>query len=399
MPTPARLRPARLAARLVPLLVVAGCALPNFGASQPSSLGENPGTPPPRAFQTERATLEVSEFARGLAFPWGLAFLPDGRMLVTERPGRLRIVDAQGRVSPPVDGVPTVLVRGQGGLLDVAVSPRFAADRTVFLSYAEPTETGGRTAVASAVLEGGTLRDLRVIFRQRPDFGGGNHWGSRLVFDRDGHLFVTLGDRFGLRDGAQDLGNHLGKVLRIRTDGGVPPDNPFANRAGALPEIWSYGHRNVQGAVLDPRSGRLWTHEHGPAGGDEVNVTLAGRNYGWPVITTGREYGSGMRIGEGTERADIEAPKLQWTPSIAPSGLAFYASDRIPGWRNALLVGALRGQALHRLELDGERIVREERMLESLGARIRDVRVGPEGDVWLLTDSPDGVILRVRPRG
>jgi len=358
--------------------------------------GESPAAPPPIEYRTERATLRVSEFARGLQHPWGMAFLPDGRILVTERPGRLRIVDLQGRVSPPVDGVPEVLARGQGGLLDVALSPAFATDRTIFLSYAEPTERGGRTAVARGVLDGTALTDVRVIFRQAPDSGGGNHWGSRLVFDRDGHLFVTLGDRFTLRDGAQDLSNHIGKVVRIRPDGTVPPDNPFVRRAGALPEIWSYGHRNVQGAALDPRSGRLWTHEHGPQGGDEVNLTLPGRNYGWPVITHGREYGTGLKIGEGVARAGIESPKLHWSPSIAPSGMAWYTSDRIPGWKGSLLVGALGARSLYRLEIDGERVVRAERMLNTMGHRIRDVRTDPDGDVWLLTDSPEGLILRVR---
>jgi len=384
-----------LAALLLASGAMAACAaLPPPGTDG----GEAPRTPPPLEYRTERATLRVGEFASGLAHPWGLAFLPDGRLLVTERPGRLRIVDAQGRLSPPVTGVPEVYARGQGGLLDVAVSPRFATDRTVFLSYAEPTERGGRTAVARAVLDGQSLTALRVIFRQTPDGSSGNHWGSRLVFDRDGNLFVTLGDRFTQRDGAQDLASHIGKVVRIRPDGSVPPDNPFVGRAGALPEIWSYGHRNVQGAALDPRSGRLWTHEHGPQGGDEVNLTLPGRNYGWPVITTGREYGSGSKIGEGTARADVEPPKLQWSPSIAPSGMAWYTADRIPGWKGALLVGALGSQSLYRLQVEGERVVRSERLLHEMGHRIRDVRVGPEGDVWLLTDSPEGLILRVTAR-
>jgi glucose/arabinose dehydrogenase len=391
--------PARLP-RLLPVatLLLAMGAMGACAALPPpaSDRGEAPGIPPPMEFRTERATLRVTEFARGLQHPWGMAFLPDRRILVTERPGRLRIVDTQGNVSTPVTGVPEVLARGQGGLLDVVLSPSFATDRTIFLSYAEPTERGGRTAVARGVLDGTALTDLRVIFRQTPDSSGGNHWGSRLVFGRDGNLFVTLGDRFTLRDGAQDLSNHIGKVIRIRPDGSVPPDNPFVQRAGAQPEIWSYGHRNVQGAALDPRSGRLWTHEHGPQGGDEVNLALAGRNYGWPVITYGREYGTGFKIGEGAERAGIEAPKLQWTPSIAPSGMAWYTSDRIPGWKGALLVGALGSQSLYRLEMDGERVVRTERMLNTLGHRIRDVRTSPDGDVWLLTDSPDGMILRVR---
>jgi len=383
------LRPARRGATLAPLLVallaVTGCAV----AQAPAG---------PTVVATERGSVEVAEHARGLEFPWGLAFLPDGRMLVTERPGRLRIVERDGRLSAPVEGVPKVRTGGQGGLLDVALSPGFARDRTVFLSYAEPTETGGRTAVARGVLDGGTLREVRTIFRQSPDASGSYHWGGRLVFARDGTLFVTLGDRFSLRDKAQDLGTHLGKIVRIRPDGSVPDDNPFAKRAGALPEIWSYGHRNVQGAALHPDGGALLTHEHGPQGGDEVNVARAGRNYGWPVVTFGREYGTGLRIGEGTARGDVEAPLLQWTPSIAPSGMAFYTGDRFPQWKGQLLVGALAFQSLYRLQLDGEKVVAQERMLASLGRRIRDVRVGPDGLVYLLTDAPDGAILRLSPR-
>lgn len=377
---------------LVACMIALGAAL---GASSAPSLAQSPA---PAVVKTERGEVEVATFARGLERPWGLAFLPDGRMLVTEKPGRLRIVDAQGTVSAPVAGVPAVSSGGQGGLLDVAPSPGFATDRTVFLSYAEPTERGGRTAVMRAVLDGGALREQTVIFRQSPDASGGNHWGSRLVFDREGNLFVTLGDRYALRDQAQDLGTHVGKVVRIRPDGAVPKDNPFVGRSGALPEIWSYGHRNVQGAALHPATGRLWTHEHGPQGGDELNLTLPGRNHGWPVITYGREYGIGTKIGEGTERADVHPPLLQWTPSIAPSGLAFYAGDRFPAWRGNALVGALKFRSLYRLELDGEKVVRQERMLESVNRRIRDVRVGPDGLVYLLTDDTDGAILRLSPR-
>jgi glucose/arabinose dehydrogenase len=384
----------RVALRIAPLCMVGACAV----AATQSETAQGEAAQAPRIFRTERTTLEVTEFARGLQHPWGLAFLPDGRMLVTERPGRLRIVDAQGALSEPVQGVPPVHARAQGGLLDVAISPAFATDRRVFVSFSEPTERGGRTAVATGVLEGATLRDVKVIFRQQPDAGGGYHWGSRLVFGRDGTLFVTLGDRFTLRDGAQDLGTHLGKVVRIRPDGSVPPDNPFVTRAGALPEIWSYGHRNVQGAALHPSSGRLWTHEHGPQGGDELNVTPAGRDHGWPVITAGREYGSGAPIGEGTARAGVQAPLLLWTPSIAPSGMAFVDGAGFAAWKGNLLVGALAGRSLYRLELDGERVVRQERMLQDLGQRIRDVRAGPDGLVYLLTDSPEGAILRLRPR-
>src|SRR5690606_27233878 len=338
------------------------------------------------------------EVARGLENPWSLAFLPDGRMLVTERPGRLRIVSPDGRVSAPLAGVPEVQARGQGGLLDVALSPAFDRDRTIFLSYAQPAGGGARTAVARARLDVEALRldQLEVIFAQQDAPPGGHHWGSRLVFGRDGNLFVTLGDRFHHRDRAQDLGSHLGKIVRIRPDGSVPPDNPFVNRAGALPEIWSYGHRNVQGATLHPASGELWAHGHGPQGGDVVNRVQAGRNYGWPVITSGREYVVGTRIGEGSERADIEPPVLHWTPSIAPSGMAFYTGEAFPQWQGNLFVGALKFRLLARLVLDGERVVREERLLEGLG-RIRDVRQGPDGRLWLLDESA-GRVLRIDPQ-
>lgn len=352
-----------------------------------------PATPP-----TNGSRPTVSEVATGLTYPWSIAFLSDGRMLVTEKAGRLRIVARDGSVSEPVTGLPEVLARGQGGLLEVAVSPRFARDRRVFLSYAEPTEQGGRTAVASAVLDGLSLRSRRVIFRQKPDASGSAHWGGKLAFDRDGHLFVTLGDRFALRDRAQDLTTHLGKIVRIRADGGVPRDNPFVSKPDALPEIWSYGHRNVQGAALHPRTGELWTHEHGPQGGDEVNIARSGRNYGWPLVTQGREYGSGAPIGDGaTGRAGIEAPLKAWVPSVAPSGMTFVSGDVYPAWRGDLLVGTLRARTLLRLRLDGDRIVDEERLLQDVGERIRDVRQGPDGLLYLVTDAPAGRILRLQP--
>ncbi|THF63397.1 PQQ-dependent sugar dehydrogenase [Pseudothauera rhizosphaerae] len=342
--------------------------------------------------------VEVVQIADGLDTPWSLAFLPDGRMLVTERPGRLRIVARDGSLSAPLAGVPAVYGRGQGGLLDVVLGPDFATDRRIWFSYAEPTARGARTAVARAVLDldGLRLTNVERIFAQNDDPSGGNHWGSRLVFGRDGLLYVTLGDRFNHRDRAQDLDSHLGKVVRIAPDGSVPPDNPFVGRPGALPETWSYGHRNVQGAALHPQTGALWAHEHGPQGGDEVNIVRRGRNYGWPVVTYGREYVTGFRIGEGTARADVEAPLTQWTPSIAPSGMAFYTGDAFPRWRGSLFVGALRGSMLVRLALDGERVVGEERLLGELGHRIRDVRQGPDGLLYLL-DETDGRILRLQP--
>lgn len=348
--------------------------------------------------RSETGPVKVAEVARGLEIPWALAFLPGGRMLVSERPGRLRIVSPDGAVSAPLKNVPAVHAEGQGGLLDVVLSPNFATDHQIYFSFAQPTARGARTAVARATLDIGalSLQDVKVIFAQRDDPEGRHHWGSRLVFDRDGNLFVTLGERFFLRDRAQDLRSHLGKVVRIRADGSVPPNNPYLNTRGALPEIWSIGHRNLQGAALHPQTGVLWTHEHGPQGGDEVNVDKPGRNYGWPVVTYGREYGSGARIGEGTERADIEPPVHYWVPSIAPSGMAFYTGDAFPKWKGSLFVGALRGQLLARLELDGDKVVREERLLTELGVRIRDVRQGPDGRLYLLDES-QGRVLRLDP--
>jgi aldose sugar dehydrogenase len=344
--------------------------------------------------------LAVTTYASGLANPWGLAFLPDGRLLVTERPGRMRIVGKDGRLSPPVANVPEVYAVGQGGLLDVALGPGFASSGTIYFSYAEPRAGGGAaTTVARAKLvpdgEGARLEDMKTVFRQQPAGSGGVHFGSRLVFARDGNLFVTLGER-GQRDKAQDLGTHYGKVVRIRPDGAVPPDNPFVGKQGALPEIWSYGHRNVQAAALHPATGKLWTIEHGARGGDELNIPLAGRNHGWPVITYGRDY-SGFRIGEGTAKAGMEQPVYYWDPSIAPSGMAFYTGDLIPEWKGSLFVGALAGQALHRLALDRESVVGEEVLLADLGERIRDVRSGPDGALWVLTDSARGRVLRIAP--
>ena len=335
--------------------------------------------------------------ASGLEHPWGLAFLPDGSMLVTERPGRLRMVSPSGELGAPVAGLPRIEVVGQGGLLDVAPDPNFAINRLVYFSYSEPGEGGNSTAVARARLEPKGLADVRVIFRQKPKVASGHHFGSRLAFARDGRLFITLGDRYSRKDDAQTLDTHHGKIVRIEADGRVPADNPFVGRAGALPEIWSYGHRNVQGAAIHPATGELWAHEHGPQGGDELNAVDAGRNYGWPVITYGRNYVSGTKIGEGTERADVPAPLTYWVPSIAPSGMAFLTSDRYPGWKGNLFVGALRGAQLQRLVLDGRKVLQRESLLANLGERIRDVRQGPDGWLYLLTDSAQGRILRLEP--
>ena len=334
--------------------------------------------------------------ANGLVYPWGLAFLPDGRMLVTERPGRMRIVTAQGQVGPPLAGLPEVFARAQGGLLDVVVDPQFAVNRLVYWSYSEPGPQGGNgTAVARGRLGDGRLDDVQVLFRQVPKVASVAHFGSRLAFGRDGRLFITLGDRFSQRHAAQRLDNHLGKVVRIEPDGRVPADNPFVGTPGALPEIWSLGHRNVQGAALHPATGELWTHEHGPEGGDELNLDRAGRNYGWPVVSYGVDYGSGAKIGEGTAKLGMEQPLTHWVPSIAVSGMAFLTSDRYPGWKGNLFVGSLRAQSLVRIELDGERVVRQERYLVNQLGRIRDVRQGPDGWLYLLVDHAEGRIVRV----
>jgi aldose sugar dehydrogenase len=334
--------------------------------------------------------------AKGLDHPWGLAFLADGRLLVTERAGRMRIVERDGRLNAPLAGVPPVVAAGQGGLLDVVLHPQFASNQLVYWTYSEAGDGGSATAVARGKLEGNALSNVQVIFRQSPKVSGGNnHFGSRLVWSRDGTLFVGLGDRFTRKDDAQTLDNHMGKVVRIDADGKAPADNPFASRAGARAEIWSTGHRNIQGAALHPTSGELWTVEHGPQGGDELNVPAAGANHGWPVITYGRNYGIGTKIGEGTERADIAPPLRHWIPSIAPSGMAFLTSDRYPGWKGNLFIGALRGSHLARLELDGRKVVKEEPLLAERNERIRDVRQGPDGWLYVMTDSPDGQIWRL----
>ncbi len=352
-----------------------------------------------RIFESEHYRIRVVTVADGLVDPWSLAFLPDGRMLVSEKPGRLRYVSPDGRLSAPIEGLPKIAHVGQGGLLDVAVDPDFANNRTIYFSFAEPAP-GRRsrrqgTAVARARLEGTHLRDVRIIFRQWPKSRGGLHFGSRLVIDREGYLFITIGER-GQRRLAQDLSVNRGQVIRIHTDGRIPKDNPFMGKKGARPEIWSYGHRNPQGAALHPETGRLWVIEHGARGGDEVNVPRAGRNYGWPVIAYGRHY-SGAKIGVGTHKAGMEQPIYYWDPSIAPCGSTFYVGDKFPKWRGNLLVAALKFRMIARLVLDGEKVVKEERLLKGLGARIRDVEVGPDGYVYVLTHTYNGKLLRLEP--
>ncbi len=347
-------------------------------------------------YPSSAGDLLVETVAGGLEHPWGLAFLPDGRMLVTERAGRLRLVGADGKLSAPISGVPNVAARGQGGLLDVVLDPGFAQNRTIYLSFAEPRAGGSGTSVARARLNerGTALEGMKVIFQQMPTIASNLHFGSRLVFDRAGGLFVTVGDRYGQRDQAQNPANHIGKIMRIRPEGGAPADNPKIE--GWQPEIWSIGHRNVQGAALHPQTGQLWTAEHGARGGDEINTPKAGRNYGWPVVTFGIDY-SGAKIGEGTSKAGMEPPLFYWDPSIAPSGAAFYTGAVWPAWTNSLFVGALAGQMLVRLSTQGEAVTGQERLLEGLGERIRDVRQGPDGFIYLLSDAPDGKLLRVRP--
>lgn len=347
-------------------------------------------------FPSSAGDLVVETVASGLEHPWGLAFLPDRRMLVTERPGRLRLVSASGEISRPIAGVPNVVARGQGGLLDVVLDPNFAQNRTLYLSFAEPRAGGNGTSVAKARLSanGTALEGLNVIFRQSPAINSSMHFGSRLVFDRTGALFVTVGDRYSQRDQAQNPANHIGKLLRISTDGGPAPGNP--KKEGWAPEIWSIGHRNVQGAALHPETGQLWTAEHAARGGDEVNTPKAGLNYGWPVITYGIDY-SGAKIGEGTSKPGMEQPLFYWDPSIAPSGAAFYTGDVWPAWKNSLFVGALAGQMLVRLSTKGEAVTGEERLLADLGERIRDVRQGPDGFLYLLSDDDKGKVLRVKP--
>jgi len=349
------------------------------------------------SIRTEHGAVRLVTVASGLERPWGMAFLPDGRLLVTEKPGRLRLVSQEGKVGPPLGGVPTVDAAGQGGLLDVALDPEFGTNRLVYVSYAEPRDGGNGTAVARGRLTETGLEDVQVIFRQQPTVQSGHHFGSRLVFARDGRLFVTLGERNSERARAQDLDSHIGKVVRIERDGGVPSDNPFVGRAGALPEIWSYGHRNVQGAAPHPVTGELWTNEHGPKGGDELNRTLAGRNYGWPKVTYGVEY-SGKKISDSPTAPGIESPVHYWVPSIATSGLLFYTGDRFPAWRGNAFVGGLKSEQLSRLEFDGNRVVHEEVLLRGVVRdRVRDVEQGPDGLIYLLTDEGDGRLLRIEP--
>ncbi|MDU9392412.1 PQQ-dependent sugar dehydrogenase [Pseudomonas sp. zfem002] len=355
---------------------------------------------PERTFPSEEGTLKVATLAEGLKHPWALAFLPDDQgILVTERQGNLRVIAAEGRVGAPLSGVPEVWAKGQGGLLDVALSPTFKEDRLVYLSYAEGGGEEGKagTAVGRGRLSGDLTRleDFRVIFRQEPKLSTGNHFGSRLVFDRDGYLFIALGEN-NQRPTAQDLDKLQGKVVRILPDGEIPKDNPFVGQRNVQPAIWSYGHRNQQGAALNPWTGQLWTHEHGPRGGDEINIPKPGKNYGWPLATHGINYSlTPIPEAQGKEVQGTVAPHHVWEKSPAISGMAFYDGGRFKPWDHNLFIGALAAQEVIRLELKGDRIVHEERLLGQLNARIRDVRVGPDGFLYLLTDDEDGQLFKV----
>jgi glucose/arabinose dehydrogenase len=351
--------------------------------------------------QTKEHRLRVATVTEGLDRPWGLAFLPDGRMLVTERPGRLRVVNQDGRLDPhPVVGLPRVDPIGQGGLLDVALHPKYPDNGWIYWSYVQRDETGHGTEIARGKLIGQPggyrMAQVQVLFRMQPKSNGGLHFGSRIVFDRAGLMYVTLGDR-GTMQRAQQLGDHAGKILRLTDEGRPAPGNPFVKDKNARAEIYSLGHRNVQGAALHPATGLLWAIEHGPQGGDELNVVKAGANFGWPVITYGVNYVTGTKIGEGTEKSGMAQPVKYWVPSPAISGLAFYDGDKFPRWRGNALIGALRGQALIRVRLDGEKFVEDELMLQGAVPRLRDVRVGADGFVYLLTDTPNGAILRLEP--
>lgn len=374
---------------LIPLsLVLIACASP---AQNPTLQSPTPQSTP--------GVVGVETVAEGLVNPWGLAFLPDGRMLVTERPGRVRIVTSDGSLSAPLTGVPAVLARNQGGMLDVAVDPDFASNQFVYLTFSEPGEVDNTasTAVGRGRLTGSGIEGFTVLYRQAPKVQSNGHYGSRIVFANDGTMWVTAGDRQNQRPLVQDLSTGIGKIVRINRDGSIPADNPFRGQNGVVEQIWSYGHRNLQGATLHPETGRLWTVEHGARGGDELNHPEAGKNYGWPVITYGIDY-NGSRIGEGTHKEGMEQPVYYWDPVIAPSGMTFYTGSRYPGWNGSLLIGSLTPGALVRLELDGDRVVKEERYLGELGSRIRDVVQGPDGYLYLLTDAANGKLLKVVPK-
>ena len=382
--------------RHVPTLML--CAALSLALNACAQPAQAPGTQSPGTPDQPQAQMRVETVASGLEHPWGVALLPEGGFLVTERPGRLRRIAADGSMGAPIAGVPEVFAEGQGGLLDVVLDPAYASNQRIWLSFAEPGEGGtAGTAVANAVLAGDALSDVRVVYRQLPKLGGGAHFGSRIAFDGKGHVFISQGER-NERAMAQDLEVLQGKLVRLNVDGTQPSDNPFASGVGVRKAIWSYGHRNMQGMAVDPRTGTLWQSEHGPRGGDELNLPQPGKNYGWPVITHGINY-SGLKIPEavGKEKPGMEQPHHVWEKSPGLSGMAFLTGRPGHAWNDSLFLGALADRNLIRLTLDGNRIVSEERLLADLGKRIRDVRVGSDGNVYVITDEPDGQLLRLMP--
>ena len=405
------MRPIILAASASLLVLAAACGANGQtppGAPVETRPANNPEQKPAFEGQTRapgvrtEAALTHRVVASGLVHPWGLALLPDGQWLVTEKPGRMRVVSAEGRIGEPIAGLPAVAARGQGGLLDVILSPTFAQDRMIYWSYAEPRDGGNGTAVARGRLSEdlSKVENVQVIFHAMPAYDGDKHFGSSLAFAPDGKLFITLGERSDkpMRPQAQDLGSHMGKTIRINADGSIPADNPFVRQAGARPEIWSLGHRNMQGIAVQPGTGAVWTVEHGTRGGDEINLDQAGKNYGWPGVAYGIEY-NGSAIPEAvTAREGTEQPVYYWDPVIAPGGMTFYEGAMFPGWNGNLLVTGLGGKQLARLVLQNNRVVGEERLLTDLNARIRDVAVGPDGAVWVITDEDDGKLVRLAKR-
>ena len=389
------LRPCLLAFAIVTSL--AACKPASTAEAKDTAVAA-PSQKPAQALASQAGVMEVTEVARGLEHPWAMTFLPDGSLLVTERAGRLRKVGTDGSISAPLAGVPTVFAEGQGGLLDVALSPNFANNQRVYLSYAEPGESGSAgTAVAYGTLGAAGLENLKVIYQQQPKLVGPNHFGSRLAFDGQGHLFISQGERND-RPTSQKLDMLQGKLVRLDLEGNVPKGNPFVGQAGARPEIWSYGHRNMQGMAIDPRTGKLWQSEHGPRGGDEINLPQPGKNYGWPIITHGINY-SGMRIPEavGSAKEGMEPPYHVWEKSPGLSGMAFYTGRPGNPWNDSLFLGSLAESNLIRLTLQGDKIVGEERLLKEVGERVRDVRVGPDDNLYVLTDEEDGKLLRIQP--
>ena len=392
--------PTRLTTSLSVALLLAACQ-PQANGESPAKKAEGSRPASAAAAQTlasEKGPIRVTKVASGLDHPWALAFLPDGNMLVTERSGQLRRISRDGGISAPLAGVPQVFAQGQGGLLDVVLSPDFAATQRIYLSYAEPGENGtAGTAVASATLGDAGLSEVKVIYRQDPKLDGPNHFGSRLVFDGQGHIFISQGER-NKRPTAQELDKLQGKLVRLNLDGSVPRDNPFVGQANVRPEIWSYGHRNMQGMAIDPRTGKLWESEHGPRGGDEINLPQPGKNYGWPIVTYGINY-SGLPIpeAEGREKPGMEPPYHVWEKSPGLSGMAFFTGRPGTPWNDSLFLGSLAESNLIRLTLQGDKITGEERLMNEIGERVRDVRVGPDDNIYVLTDENNGKLFRIEP--